>query len=142
MIPPMPGPLKAARIILFVTAGLVGVALVMNLLGVFYLLGLPVQEQRELSAETGAGLGDILLRFGIGAVSAAALLAAGLLLPRGGRRTHLIARLLIGGAALVTVAGALVTDRAAAMVVLSPLIVLILLQLRSSHEWFAATDPS
>jgi hypothetical protein len=138
----MPGPVKAARLILLVTAGLVGVALLMNLLGLFYLLGLPAQDQQELVSGTGTGPDDILLRFGIGAVSAAALLAAGLLLPRGGRRTHLVVRLLTGGAALVTVAGALVTDRAAAMVVLSPLIVLILLQLRPSHEWFAATDPS
>lgn len=142
MNPPMPGPLKAARIILLVTAGLVGVALLMNLLGLFYLLGLSEQERQALVSGSGTGLGDILLRFGIGAVSVAALLAAGLLLPRGGRRTHLIVRLLTGGAALVTVAGALVTDRAAAMVVIFPLIVLILLQLRPSHEWFAATDPS
>lgn len=142
MNPPMPGPLKAARIILFVTVGLVGVALVMNLLTLFYVLGLPAAEQQEHFAAAGTDLVSILLRSGIAVAAAAALLAAGLVLPRGGRRTHLTARLLTGGAALVTVAGALVTDHAAAMVVISPLIVLVLLQLRPSHEWFAATDPS
>lgn len=142
MNPPMPGPVRAARIILLVTAGLVGVALVMNLLGLVYVLGLSEQDRQEQIALAGVGLGEILLRFALGVVSATALLIAGLFLPRGGRRAHLVARLLAGGAALVTVAGALVTDRAAAMVVLSPLVVLILLQTRASHEWFEATEPS
>ncbi|MDE3724931.1 hypothetical protein PWG71_26400 [Nocardiopsis sp. N85] len=140
MNPPMPGPLKAARIILFVTAGLVGVSLVMSLLSLFFLLGAPEQEQRRLLAESGTDLGEILLRFALGLLSAVALATAGVLLPKGGRRAHLLARLLVGGAALVTIVGAVLTDRAAAMVVLSPLVVLILLQLRVSHEWFVETE--
>ncbi|MDT0329357.1 hypothetical protein [Nocardiopsis lambiniae] len=140
MNPPMPGPLKAARIILFVTAGLVGVSLVMSLLSLFFLLGAPEQEQRRLLAESGTDLGEILLRFALGLLSAVALATAGVLLPKGGRRAHLLARLLVGGAALVTIVGAVLTDRAAAMVVLSPLVVLILLQLRASHEWFVETE--
>ncbi|MBE3000501.1 hypothetical protein IDM40_17590 [Nocardiopsis sp. HNM0947] len=137
MNPPMPTTAKAARIVLFVTAGVLGVVLVVNLLNLVFLLSAP--DGAEVLA--GAGTTPVLAVAGLalGLASTVCFLLGGLRLGRGGSRSHLVVRILVGLGGLLTIANALVVGQLAYMGVISAMVALGLVQTRSARGWFEAT---
>lgn len=138
--PKMPGVVTAARIVLFVLAGLSGVLLIMSLLVIIAAFAHPAGAEEIFAAgdETTAG---ILTSFVLGLTRIVLMLVAGLRIGRGGKQNHLVVRILVGSSGLLAVLdGVLAGQSMAIMGILLPLVVLMLIQTKRSQEWFAEMD--
>ena len=138
--PKMPGVVTAARIVLFVVSGLSGVLLIMSLLVIIAAFAHPAGAE-AIFAESGETTGSILTSFALGLIGIVLMLVAGLRIGRGGKQNHLVVRILVGAAGLLSLLDAVLAGQSTAfMAIVLPLAVLMLLQTKSSQEWFAAMD--
>ncbi|GAB3690211.1 hypothetical protein [Nocardiopsis oceani] len=138
--PAMPGTVTAARTLLFVVSGLSGVVLIMNAVALVAVVTHP-EGTDVLLAEGGQTMAGVLLNFALGLAVIVLLLLGGLRVAKGGRRNHLVVRLLVGAGGLLSLLHAVVVGQNAAfMGFVLPLIVLMLLQSKSSREWFDAVE--
>ncbi|WP_026118348.1 hypothetical protein [Nocardiopsis salina] len=137
MNPPMPTTAKAARIVLLVTAGVLGAVLVVNLLNLVFLLSAP--GGADLLAGAGTSPAQAVAGLALGLASTVCFLLGGLRLGRGGDRSHLVVRILVGLGGLLTIVNALVVGQLAFMGVLGAMVALALVQTRSARDWFEGT---
>lgn len=136
--PPMPGPLKAVRVILVIRIVLAAVIYSLALLGLVALANLP---SAQVEAEPDMGVGGLaailLLSLALTAFEVYAVVALG----KGGNRARTLVLVVVAlgfASALLN----LLTDASnPALGVVLMAVILLLIRTESAQEWFRVTDP-
>lgn len=135
MHPPMPGTLKAARIILF---ALVGIGLV-GLVSFFVLLGAAGMSLERVLAEIGMDTASFTAQLLMGTVILGLQLLAAIRMGAGGRRAQRLVRLALGLGVLGQLYNMLQGTGPTGLVI--TVLILVLVELAGSREWFEQTEP-
>ncbi|WP_435109032.1 hypothetical protein [Nocardiopsis synnemataformans] len=136
--PPMPGPLKAVRVILIIRIVLAAILYSLALFGLVAVASLP---SAQVEAEMGMGVGGLaaILLFGL-ALTAFEVYVA-IALGKGGDRARTLVLVVVGLGFASALLNLLTDSSNPALGIVLMAVILILIRTESAKEWFRVTDP-
>ncbi|NKZ00682.1 hypothetical protein [Nocardiopsis alborubida] len=136
--PPMPGPLKAVRVILIIRIVLAAVLYSLALFGLLAVVSLP---SAQVEAEMGMGVGGLtaILLYGL-ALTAFEVYVA-IALGKGGARARTLVLVVVALGFASALLNLLTDSSNPALGIVLMAVILILIRTESAKEWFRVTDP-